>query len=119
MENIQLNIAYKNKHHIANLILGIIWILLGLTDFIVDEEIDWNTYFWIGFGLLYLVIYFYQKIEKYISIENGFIKQNWPFGKCLQLSEIKRIRHFAGDFTLKTTNKTLKIKVTIYNFTPN
>ncbi len=43
----------------------------------------------------------------------GIIKVNSPFGKQLKLSEIKEIKTFAGDYTLKTAEKELKINTQI------
>jgi hypothetical protein len=56
-----------------------------------------------------LIIYFYQKKEKYLTLENGIIKQNWPFGK--KMNEIKRIRHFAEEYTLKPELQIMKINI--------
>lgn len=75
-----------------------------LNDFFYENP-NWIDYGWIVFGIIYLTFYFYQKTQKYITIENGIIKQNWLFGKCLQLSEITVIRYFAGEYILKTENK--------------
>ena len=72
---------------------------------------NWFDYGWFVFSGIYLIIYFYQKKEKYLTLENGFINQNWPFGKKMNLNEIKRIRHFAGDYILKSENKELTINI--------
>ena len=62
---------------------------------------------------MYLGIYFYQKNYKYLTIENGIIHVNGPFGKKLNLTEIKRIKKFAGDYILKTDKKELTINTQI------
>jgi len=36
-----------------------------------------------------------------LTIENGIINVNGPFGKKLNLTEIKRIKKFAGDYIRK------------------
>jgi hypothetical protein len=38
---------------------------------------------------MYLSLYFYQRQNKYLTIENGFIKENSPFGKKINLTDIK------------------------------
>jgi len=50
-----------------------------------------------------------------LTIENGIIKVNSPFGKKLNLIEIKRIKKFAGDYILKTDEKELAINTQIIN----
>ena len=60
-------------------------------------------------SVLYLGLYFYQKENQYLVIENGFIKYNRPFGSKLDLSEVKAIRKFAGDYILKSDNKDFTI----------
>ncbi|WP_438966456.1 hypothetical protein [Flavobacterium sp.] len=40
---------------------------------------------------------------------NGIIKENYPFGKKINLDEIKLIKHFAGDIILKTEKTELTI----------
>lgn len=47
-------------------------------------------------------MYFYEYFNPYLTIENGIIKTNNPFGKKMNLTEIKRIKKFAGDYILKT-----------------
>lgn len=60
-------------------------------------------------SVLYLGLYFYQRENQYLLIENGFIKYNTLYGRKLDLSEIKAIRKFAGDYVLKSDKKDFKI----------
>jgi hypothetical protein len=106
-----MRIHYKNKQIYINLILGIIWLINGIIQVGFNEKPNWFGYGWFVFSAIYLTIYFYQKNEKYLTIENGIIKQNWPFGKKMNLAEIKRIRHFAGDYILKTERTKMTINI--------
>ncbi|MFO7672216.1 MAG: hypothetical protein R6V74_00755, partial [Lutibacter sp.] len=81
----------------------------AITNITSDEKPNWKDYAWFVISGIYIISYFYQKSEKYLTIENGIIKQNWPFGKELNLTEIKGIKHFAGDYILKSDKKQLKI----------
>jgi hypothetical protein len=47
---------------------------------------------------------FYQRQNKYLTIENGF-KENSPFGKKINLTDIKQIKKFAGDYIIKKQKK--------------
>ncbi|GAA4520829.1 hypothetical protein [Sphingobacterium thermophilum] len=108
-----MKIQYKKRQLNFNLIFGIIWLTYFLVKLIFDEEIHWIDYGWILISLAYFGIYFYQKKYKYVSIENGILTVNGPFGKKLNLNEIKQIKKFAGDYIIKTDNKELTINTQI------
>ncbi len=61
--------------------------------------------------MAYFAIYFYQKKYKYLTIENGILTVNGPFGKNIKLTEIKQIKKFAGDYIVKTDKKELIINI--------
>lgn len=48
-----------------------------------------------------------------MSIENGILTVNGPLGKKLNLTEIKRVKKFAGDYILKSDKKDLTINTQI------
>jgi hypothetical protein len=106
-----MRIKYKPKHLNINLIFGLFWLIWFFIGVFGKEEPNWTDYGWIVISLMYLGMYFYQKNYNYLTIENGFIKQNWPFGKKMNLNEIKRIRHFAGEYILKSELKKMKINI--------
>ena len=106
-----MKIRYKKKQVNLNLFLGIVWLANAIVQTLVNENPSWFDYIWYLLSGFYLIAFFYQKKEKYLTIENGIIKQNWPFGKKLNLTEIKRIRHFAGEYILKTELKQMKINI--------
>ena len=58
-------------------------------------------------------MYFYEYFNQYLTIENGIVKTNSPFGKKMNLTEIKRIKKFAGDYILKTDKAELTINTQI------
>ena len=106
-----MKIRYKKKQINLNLFLGIVWLANAIIQTVVNEIPSWFDYIWYLLSGFYLIAYFYQKKEKYLTIENGTIKQNWPFGKKLNLTEIKRIRHSAGEYILKTEFNEMKINI--------
>ena len=108
-----MKIAYKKKHLNVNLILGLVWSVWFFVGVFGKEEPNWTDYGWIFFSLMYLGLYFYQKNYTYLTIQNGIIKVNGPFGKKLNLTEIKRIKKFAGDYIIKTDKKELTINTQI------
>ncbi|WGK64958.1 hypothetical protein [Croceiramulus getboli] len=88
-----------------NLIFGLIWLVWFFIEILTTDEPNWTDYGWIVISSMYLIGYFYQRQNKYLTIENGIIKINSPFGKEINLTEIKRIKKFAGDYVLKTKKK--------------
>ena len=108
-----MKIAYKKKQLNVNLILGLIWLVWFFVGVFGKEEPNWTDYGWIFISLIYLGVYIYQKNYKYLTIENGIIKINGPLGKKLNLTEIKRIKKFAGDYIIKTDKKELTINTQI------
>ena len=59
------------------------------------------------------MFYLTQYFNQYLTLKNNFIIQNFPFGKKINLSEIKEIKRFAGDYQLKKDQTTLTINTTI------
>jgi len=107
-----MKIGHKKRQLNINLIFGFIW----LTYFIIRlfiGEVHWIDYGWIFISLAYFINYFYQKKYKYVTIENGIINVNGPFGKKLNLNEVKRVKKFAGDYIIKTDKKELTINTQI------
>jgi len=108
-----MKIGYKKKHLNVNLIFGIIWLIYGIIRVIDNEKPNWIDYGWFVFSAIYFGTYFYKKKEKYLTIENGVLRINSPFGKILNLNEIKHIKKFAGDYILKTDKTELTINTQI------
>ena len=108
-----MKIAFKQRHLNVSLIVGLIWSVWFFVGVFGKEEPNWTDYGWIFISLMYLGMYFYQKNYKYLTIENGIINVNGPFGKKLNLTEIKRIKKFAGDYILKTDKSELTINTQI------
>jgi hypothetical protein len=103
-----MKIGYKKRNLNVNLISGLIWLVWFFVGVFGKEEPNWTDYGWIFISLMYLGLYFYQKNYKYLTIENGIINVNG-----LNLTEIKRIKKFAGDYILKTDKSELTINTQI------
>tara|TARA_B110000208_G_scaffold75519_1_gene97108 strand:+ start:135 stop:524 length:390 start_codon:yes stop_codon:yes gene_type:complete len=108
-----MRIQYEKKQVNLNLYLGLLWLVNGIIQTVRNENVDLFDYFWFLISGIYLLIYFYQKKEKYLTLENGIIKQNWPFGKKMKLKEIKGIKHFSGEYILKSELKKMKINISL------
>jgi hypothetical protein len=104
-----MTLKFKHKKILPNLILGCVWLVYSLCLIMFKEPISWYDYIWLLFSVIYFAIYFYQKKEQYITLKDGVIKQNWPFGKTILLKDITKVKYFAGDFIITSKTKTLTI----------
>ena len=107
-----MKIRYKKKIAKNNLILGIVWLVLGVVQIIFIDNSNPFNYAWLVFSAIYLAIYFNTKNE-YLTIKNSVISQNWPLGKKMNINEIMQIHHFAGEYILKSDAKKFKINIDI------
>ena len=108
-----MKIKYRNRQLNINLALGLMWMVWFLVVYFTSEEIRRSEYGLGLFSLIYFAFYVYQRNNKYLTIADGWIKVNSPFGKKLKLDEVHRIRKFAGDYILKTDKKELVINTKI------
>ena len=51
--------------------------------------------------------------NNYLIIEDNIIKQNYIFGKKMNLAKIKTIKHFAGEYILRTEKRKMTITIDI------
>lgn len=106
-----MKIRFKKKKSYINLIFGLAWGGLGVFNLLQDDNLRWPDYGYLLAGILYLGHYLYDLSNQYLTIENGTIQKNvlYGFGNSIKLKEINWIKKFAGDYTLKTETKELKI----------
>ena len=106
-----MKIKFKKKRLYINLILGLVWLALGILNLTEDDKIRWTDYGYLVAGILYIGHYLYDLTNQYLTIENGTIRKNglYGFGKRINLNEINWIKKFARDYTLKTHQRELKI----------
>lgn len=108
-----MKIKYRNRHLNINLALGLVWLFWFITIYFSSEGTDWHDYGLGLFSMIYFGLYLYQRQNKYLTISDGWIKKNSPFGKKIKLGEVDRIRKFAGDYILKTDSKEFVINTLI------
>ena len=104
-----MKFSYSNKRLYINLVLGILWTIIGTSYFFDKENMRWNHYLFIVLGMLYLTMFGYEYSKKYLEISNDKIKLFTIPNKEINLSEIKEVKYYADDYTFKTPKKSLKI----------
>lgn len=109
-------IRFTRKRTVFFLILGLLWLVIGMGSFLAfhfeEVEQDFHVFF-VVLAFLNTLFYLTQYFNQYLTLKNNFIIQNFPFGKKINLSEIKEIKRFAGDYQLKKDQTTLTINTTI------
>ena len=107
-----MKVSYKQKHLRNYLLLGILFLLLGSWRMLqgIDQLLG---YLWLSLALISLSHYYYSRRKAYLTIKQGYLYKNLLFSQKLLLSDIKRIRKFAGDYTLMTETTKLTIDTQI------
>jgi len=104
-----MKILYSKKRRKYELFQGIFWILIFILGVLFSYRKNVFFYLYLIMGLIH--IYLHLKVKHYLSIENNIIKQNYIFGKKINLSEIKSIKHFAGEYILRTDKRKMRIDI--------
>ena len=104
-----MKILYNKKRRKYELFQGIFWILIFILGVLFSYKKNVFFYLYLIMGLIH--IYLHLKVKYYLSIENNIIKQNYIFGKKINLSEIKSIKHFAGEYILRTDKRKMRIDI--------
>jgi hypothetical protein len=110
-----MKIRYKKKQLRITLIFGILWFIFGIVQIFLlsSDKGNWINYLWLVLSLAYFGTYAYQHFNQYLTLENGFIKKSSPFAEKINLTEIRQIKHFAGDYILKTDKSQLNINIAL------
>jgi len=104
-----MKILYSKKKRKYQLLQCIYNFLLFLM--ILYNEIDNLFLILLFFCLSLLSFYLFIKTKHYLIIEKDVLKQNYIFGKKMELSEIKSIKHFAGEYILRTDKRKMRIDI--------
>lgn len=104
-----MKILYSKKRRKYDLFYTIFCLLIGILSLFFSETNHIFIYLYMPLGLISL--YRYIKVKYYLIIEKGVLKQNYIFGKKMELSEIKSIKHFAGEYILRTDTRKMRIDI--------
>jgi len=106
-----MKIKLSRKRLYTNLLLGVIWILFGISYFISEATMPWFGYAYQILGTLYLAHFMYDYKHQYLIIENGKIQKNilYSFKNKIELSEIDEIKSIKGNYILKSETRNLSI----------
>ena len=109
-----MTFKYPEKIIWKELVLGTLIFILGFF-FVISEPDNILRYGFIIVGLLHLITGIHQLKMLYLKFDNGRVIRGGLISKSISLSEIERIRKFAWDYTLYTSDKKLKINSELVN----
>ena len=104
-----MKILYSKKRRKYDLFYIIFCLLIGMLSLFLSETNHMFIYLYMPLGLISL--YRYIRVKYYLIIEKGILKQNYIFGKKMKLSEIKSIKHFAGEYILRIDKRKMRIDI--------
>ena len=109
-----MKIRYKKKRLRINLLIVIAWgIPVVLTAFFISQR-RWTDYVNIVLFFFYTINFIYEYKNQYLTIADDTITENLLFQtKKMNLNEIIKVKNFAGDYILKTSQKELIINTQI------
>ncbi len=106
-----MKILYSKKKRKYELFRCISNFLMFLMVLYYDMD---NLFFLLLFFCLSLLsFYLFIKTKHYLIIEDNIIKQNYIFGKKMNLAKIKTIKHFAGEYILRTEKRKMTITIDV------
>jgi hypothetical protein len=109
-----MKIHYTKKRLRAHLIQGLVWLVFSLTLMVSDTS--FGNVMNIGYlmiAAMFMGSYFYERYYQYLTLQGDTIQKNTLIGKPLRLSEIRRIKKFAGDYILETEAAKMTINTQI------
>ena len=106
-----MKIKFKKKRLVINLLLGIVWLILGLVSVFTEEDLRWSNYLYLVTGALYTAHFLYDYYYQYLRIEDNTITVNklYSWKNKIEIDKIISIKKFAGDYILTSEANKLTI----------
>ncbi|WHF52123.1 hypothetical protein QGN23_02330 [Chryseobacterium gotjawalense] len=109
-KNRTFEFAFSNKRLFTNLVLGILWLGIGISYFFEqDDKLRYKPYVVSVLGILYISLFLFEFKQKYFEITKDKIKIKSIPSKEINLNEVTEVKYYADDYTFKTPIKSLKI----------
>lgn len=107
-------IPYSKKIRRREFLLGTFFTVLGIA-YAWNEPGNLLRYAFIIIGMLHIASGILQSRKPYLRMENDVLKKSDFFRKEIRLSDVVRVKSFAGEHTLFTSDKKLKIHSELAN----
>ena len=106
-----MKIRYKKNTGVFYLLLGILWIAMGIFGLSVERDYPFFDYAFTAFGILNILMFLYQWNYQYLKIENGVVQKSLFHAspRRITLKNVVWIKKFAGDYILISDEKKFHI----------
>lgn len=103
-----MKFTYPKRKKTFNLIIGLLWIGLGVFAILEDEAKNYE-YIWLVLGLFYFGLALYMQFASYVSVDTQKIVKHNLVPISILFSEITLLKEFAGEVIIETGKKKMKI----------
>lgn len=102
-------IKYTEKRLRNNLRMGLFFIAIGITSFLLTYLINVGGFEFlfkavgigeIAGGIFTLILYYFENKNQYLTLKNGELIKHTLIPKRVNLAKVKSIKEFAGDIKL-------------------
>ncbi|MFU2094514.1 hypothetical protein [Ornithobacterium rhinotracheale] len=104
-----MKIQFSKKYMYTNLILGILWIALGLYFVFISSSDWWGYYLYLVVGILYFFVFLTQIWRNYTEIKDDRLIVYGIPKKEIRFKDLRQVKYFAGDYIFVSDQKKIKI----------
>jgi hypothetical protein len=112
-DKLKFKFKYRPKQFKSHLYGGIVSVVMGLV-YLIFFELSVG-FFFLLYGILMLVNYYYSKNFSYIIIENKGIKVNRFIPKKIRWEDYTGMKFYVGDIRVLSKNKSIDINKELLN----
>lgn len=104
-----MKFSYSFRQLIVNLIMGLVWIGLGIRSLYINETIDYKPIVFIIVGVLFLALFIFQYTKKYFEVTDDWIEVSSIFDKKININDLTKVIFTSGIYVFTSRNKRIKI----------
>ena len=104
-----MKFPYKKSKNTFNLILGILWLLLFITDLFFDKKLAWFTVFKGILAISYIAMFLYGIKNRHFEITEERIKLFHIPSKEIKIKDIIDIKKVFDEYQIISLTTTIKI----------
>lgn len=104
-----MKVKYPKSRIQNNFIYGLLMIGVGLFAVYINRSSIFS-YLWVVIGMLQTLNALYQKKNQYLTIKEDKVIKHSLIPRCIQISQIRRIRKFGNSYRIEADNCTMLIE---------
>lgn len=104
-----MKFPFKKSKNIFSLMIGVLWLILFIADVVLDEKWNWFTCFKLILALSYILLFFFNRNQKYFEITDEHIKMPSIPVKEIKIKDITEIKKVFDEYEIKSEKTKIKI----------